>query len=70
MNANKRTALLALETFLEANSYELVDDGDSIAQMFEDLGSKVIDQSEFFGWVVNHSRRIPEKNRAGLRLAD
>ena len=57
VDGNKRTALLALETFLEANGYELVEDDDPIAEMFEDLGKKVIDQSEFFGWVVNHSRR-------------
>lgn len=57
IEGNKRTALLSLETFLEANGYELVEDDDSIAQTFEDLGRKVIDQSEFFGWVVNHARQ-------------
>ena len=61
IDGNKRTALLALETFLDANGYELLEDDDAIAQVFEDLGSKVIDQSEFFGWVCNHSReRAPE----------
>jgi death on curing protein len=55
-NGNKRTALLTLTTFLDINGYELVADDDEIAQMFEDLGLKVLDQSEFFGWVVNHTR--------------
>lgn len=56
IDANKRTGLLALETFLEANGYELVEDDDAVAQVFEDLGAKNIDQSEFFGWVCNHAR--------------
>jgi death-on-curing protein len=59
IDGNKRTALLAMETFLLANGYELTEDNDAIAQAFEDLGGKVIDQSEFFGWVSNHARPIP-----------
>lgn len=57
VDGNKRTALLAMETFLEANGYEFLQDNDAVAQVIEDLGKEVIDQSEFFGWVVNHARK-------------
>jgi len=67
VDGNKRTALLALETFLEANGYELVEDDDSIAQIFEDLGLHVIDQSEFFGWVVNHAHPKRESKVVEIR---
>ncbi len=59
IDGNKRTALLAMETFLSANGYEFTEDNDVVAQLFEDLGQKVIDQSEFFGWVCNHARPQP-----------
>lgn len=54
LDGNKRTALLTLETFLEANGYELSADDDSVAQLFEDLANKVIDQAAFFEWVSHH----------------
>lgn len=57
LDGNKRTALLALETFLEANGYELLADDDSVAQLFEDLANKVIDQDAFFNWVSDHAQR-------------
>jgi death-on-curing protein len=58
-DGNKRTAALALTVFLELNGYELwVHNEDELAEMFESLGKKTIDQGEFFGWVVNHSRRL------------
>ena len=56
IDGNKRAAALALETFLYINGFELLQDDDEIAQMFEDLGAKVIGQGEFFGWVCNHAR--------------
>jgi death-on-curing protein len=62
IDGNKRTALLALETFLHANGYAFTVSEDSIVQMFQDLGAKRIDQSEFFGWVCNHSRPIAEES--------
>ena len=45
-----------METSLSANGYELTEANDVVAQLFEDLGHKVIDQSEFFSWVCNHAR--------------
>ena len=56
IDGNKRTAALALEAFLAVNGYEFSQGDDEIAQMFEDLGSRVIGQGEFFGWVCNHAR--------------
>jgi prophage maintenance system killer protein len=52
-----------MTTFLDLNGYELADDDDDeIAKMFEDLGAKAIDQSEFFGWVCNHARPVARPN--------
>jgi death-on-curing protein len=62
IDGNKRAAALAMETFLYVNGYELLQEDDEIAQMFEDLGAKVIGQGEFFGWVCNHAR--PKKKAA------
>lgn len=59
LDGNKRTAALALTVFLDLNEYELwVQNEDELAEMFESLGNKTIDQGEFFGWVVNHSRKV------------
>jgi death on curing protein len=70
LNGNKRTAVLAMETFLDVNGYELLEDEDSIGDMFDSLGEKTIDQSEFFGWVCNHAKPTGGRKRAGLRLAE
>ncbi len=56
IDGNKRTAALAMAVFLDLNGYELVEDEDSIAQMFEDTAAGVIERDEFFGWVVNHAK--------------
>lgn len=56
LDGNKRTAAIVMEAFLILNNYELVQDDDEIAQMFEDVASRVIDQGEFFGRVCNHVR--------------
>jgi death-on-curing protein len=55
-DGNKRTAALAMFTFLDVNGHEFVEDEDEIEGMFVDLAAGVIDQGEFFGWVVNHVR--------------
>jgi death on curing protein len=54
IDGNKRTAAFAMLAFLDANGYELREENAAIEQMFVDLASKVIGQSEFFGWVCNH----------------
>jgi len=57
VDGNKRTALLAMTTFLDVNGHALVEDEDAIATMFEDVARGVVGQDEFFGWIVNHTRR-------------
>jgi death-on-curing protein len=58
IDGNKRTAALTMLMFLDLNEYDLIEGGDEeLAVMLEDLGSKTIDQSEFFGWVLNHARK-------------
>jgi death-on-curing protein len=66
IDGNKRTGEMAMVTFLDLNGYELDDDEDAIAQMLEDIASGVVDQSEFFGWVVNHTRLKREEKVVGL----
>ena len=57
LDGNKRTAALALTTFLDLNGHELWESVETeLATVLLDLGNKVIDQSEFFGWVLNHTR--------------
>lgn len=56
IDGNKRTAALAMESFLNLNGYDLIEEDDDIATMFEDLGARTIGQGEFFGWVCNHAR--------------
>lgn len=58
LEGNKRAAAVTMLTFLFINGYELRQTDDEIAQMFEDVGSRVIGQGEFFGWVCNHSRPL------------
>jgi prophage maintenance system killer protein len=45
-----------MATFLDVNGYALVADDDVLARMFEDLGTGVIQQAEFFAWVRQHTR--------------
>lgn len=60
VDGNKRTAALAMIAFLDANGYELFESDDlELAVMLMDLGSRIINQGEFFGWVINHTRLKP-----------
>lgn len=63
LDGNKRAAAISMEAFLLLNGYELHQDDDEIAEMFEDVGSKTIGQGEFFGWVINHAHQV--KDAAG-----
>jgi len=56
VDGNKRTAAVAMETFLLLNYHEFYQDDDEIAHMFESIGSHAVDQQEFFGWVCNHAK--------------
>jgi death-on-curing protein len=66
VDGNKRTAALAMMVFLDLNGYELVEDEESIAQMFEDVASGVVEQSEFFGWVTNHAKPAAQSKVAQI----
>lgn len=66
VDGNKRTGAAAMLAFLELNGYELVQTDDEIAEMFEGLGRKVIDQGEFFGWVLDHARPTDAGERRPL----
>ena len=60
IDGNKRTAAAAVATFLELNGHELWESFDTeLAEVFEDLGRRAIDQSELFAWVRDHARLKP-----------
>ena len=62
LDGNKRTAAAAMAVFLDLNGYELWESSDTeLAETFENLGKKAIDQSEFFAWVADHSRLKPQR---------
>jgi death-on-curing protein len=61
-DGNKRTAVLALEVFLEINGFELRQPDEDIEEMMVSLASGVIGQGEFFGWVCNHARPVDRRN--------
>jgi death on curing protein len=55
IDGNKRTAALAMITFLHGNGFELVpSNDDELAELFENLGGDTIDQRGFFDWVITH----------------
>jgi death-on-curing protein len=56
IDGNKRTAALSMLMFLDLNGYDLIEGHEELAEILECLGAKTVDQSEFFGWVVNHAR--------------
>ncbi len=57
IDGNKRTAAATLAVFLDLNGYDLLESSETeLAEIFEALGQKTINQSEFFGWVVGHAR--------------
>ena len=60
LNGNKRTAALAMAVFLDQNGFELWEDDEDLAQMLEDLACGIVDQDEFCGWVVNHSKKVEQ----------
>lgn len=57
VDGNKRAAAAAMLTFLEINGHTLDQDDDEIARMFEQLGEDVVDQAQFFAWVVENVKR-------------
>lgn len=58
VDGNKRTAAAAMLTFLNVNGYDLDQTDDEIAEMFEELGEDVIDQTAFFAWVGQHVSQV------------
>jgi prophage maintenance system killer protein len=42
-------------TFLDGNGFELAPSHDEeLAEVFENLGSDILDQRQFFDWVIAH----------------
>lgn len=62
IDGNKRTAYLAMLTFLALNGYELRQTEDERTDTFLAMGAGTIDQGEFFDWVRSCARlfRTPD----------
>ena len=54
VDGNKRTAAAAMLTFLHVNGYDVDRTDDEIAEIFEQLGADLVDQTGFFTWVREH----------------
>jgi death-on-curing protein len=63
-DGNKRTAALALDVFLDLNGYELRQTDEEIEEMMVSVAAGLVDQGEFFGWVVNHV--VPQADRSNV----
>lgn len=59
IDGNKRTAALAMLIFLDLNGYDLVEQHEELAEVFERLGHHLVDQAAFFKWVADHTRARP-----------
>ena len=57
LDGNKRTAADAMLTFLDLNGFEFDQTNDEIAEAFERLGDKSLDQAGFIAWVCGHARQ-------------
>jgi death-on-curing protein len=55
VDGNKRTAAAAMLVFLDLNGYEFDQTDDEIAEMFEGLSNRAVDQADFTAWVIKHS---------------
>lgn len=55
-DGNKRTAALALEVFLVLNGFEFHQTDAEIEDMCVSVAAGIVDQGEFFGWVLNHTK--------------
>jgi death-on-curing protein len=71
-DGNKRTGALAMELFLDLNGFELPQTDAEIEDMVVSVASGIVDQGEFFGWVVSHAKPksaaadvVPFKKDAG-----
>lgn len=59
IEGNKRTAAIAMLSFLELNDYGFNQSDEEIEEMFVSLGKKQVDRGEFIGWVMNHAKPKP-----------
>jgi death-on-curing protein len=53
-DGNKRTAVLAMDLFLDLNGHELQQSDEEIEEMFVSLAAGTTDQNEFFAWVTKY----------------
>ncbi len=58
VDGNKRTALVALELFLECNGYELTVDDMQCVLIILSIASGAINESDLAGWIRKNSSRI------------
>ncbi len=59
VDGNKRTAFLAMYTFLARNGLEVIASEAEVATAMLELASGSLDESSFIRWLRGHTRRSP-----------
>ncbi len=59
VDGNKRTAFLAMHTFLVRNTLEVIASEAEVATAMLELSSGSLDESSFVRWLRDHTRRSP-----------
>lgn len=58
MDGNKRTAVVAVLTFLEINQHEVIATQEEIVGLAKDVENKKISQEELVSWLKKHSKKV------------
>jgi death-on-curing protein len=59
VDGNKRTGLVALETFVELNGWTLTADDDTVVNVWSRLARGDVEPAAFFAWVNSHLDQRP-----------
>src|SRR5437868_5846064 len=59
VDGNKRTGLVALETFVELNGWTLTADDDTLVNVWTRLARGDVEPAAFFAWVNSHLDQRP-----------
>jgi death on curing protein len=58
LDGNKRTALAAIDLFLQANGYELQAPNPNVVRVIEDLAAGIVDESMLTAWIEQHAKPL------------
>jgi death on curing protein len=58
LDGNKRTALAAIDLFLQANGFELQAPNPDVVRVIEDLAAGIVDDSMLTAWIEQHAKPL------------